>query len=339
MTDPMLSLDDVFSLAERALRGAGASAENAASVARSTLAAERDGIRSHGLMYVPIYAEHVTCGKVDGAAKPSVSQPRPGSVVVDAGTGFAHPAIDAGLPTLFEAARANGVAALTLHRSYNCGVLGYHAERIAEAGFLNLCATHAPASIAPPGGKSPVVGTNPFAVGVPGAADGEVAFVLDQSASVIAKSEIMLRSRTGEAIEPGWALDADGQPTTDAAAALKGSMAPAGGYKGFGVGLMVELLASCLSGAVASRDASPFSGTAGGPPMTGQCFVAFDPGAFSAGGFGARVQALVAAIQADEGARLPGARRVTNRARTTSEGVPVDEALMQRIEAFASKAS
>ncbi len=328
-----LSLKQVGELAEAALVGAGAAAENAAAVARSTVKAERDGIRSHGLMYVPIYAEHVQCGKVDGQAKPEVTHPRAGAVKVDARTGFAHPAIDAGWSTFTEAARANGVAAMTLRNSYNCGVLGHHAERIASDGLLGLCFTHAPASIAPTGGRVPVIGTNPFALAVPDN-NGGALLVIDQSASAIAKSEIMLRARKGEAIEEGWAFDADGAPTTDADEALKGSMAPAGGQKGFGVGLMVELLASCLAGAVLSRDASPFSGDKGGPPMTGQCFVAFDPMAFAGEGFGAQTQALAEAITSQDGARLPGARRIGNRARIDAEGVEVDTALMERITAF-----
>ncbi|MEZ5784438.1 MAG: Ldh family oxidoreductase [Rhizobiaceae bacterium] len=327
-----MTLAEIEHLSLNALTAAGTSRENAAAVARSTMLAERDGIRSHGLLYVPIYAEHVRCGKVDGIARPVVAQPRDGAVTVDAATGFAHPAIDAGWDRFVAAVRKNGVAAMTVFNSYNCGVLGHHAERIAEAGLLGLCATHAPASISPPGGHRPVIGTNPFALGVPGEA-GRAILVLDQSASIVAKSEILLRSREGRAIEPGWAIDADGQPTLDAAAALKGSMLPAGGHKGFGTGLLVEILASCLSGAVSSRDASPFSGTAGGPPRTGQCFIAFDPAAFSAG-FPQQVTGLVNAIAAQEGARLPGARRQAARRRTESEGVLVDSALIERIEAF-----
>jgi (2R)-3-sulfolactate dehydrogenase (NADP+) len=327
-----MTLVTVERLCFRALVAAGALEENAAAVARSTMLAERDGIRSHGLLYVPIYAEHVRCGKVDGMARPVVSQPRAGAVVVDAATGFAHPAIDAGWDRFIAAARENGVAAMTVHNSYNCGVLGHHAERIAEAGLLGLCTTHAPASIAPPGGRLSVIGTNPFALGVPGEA-GRAMLVLDQSASVVAKSEILLRSREGRPIEPGWAIDADGEPTLDPAAALKGSMLPAGGHKGFGVGLLVEILASCLSGAVSSRNASPFSGTAGGPPRTGQCFIAFDPSAFS-GVFPQQVASLVDAIAAQEGARLPGARRQAARRRTEGDGVLVDPALVERIEAL-----
>ncbi len=327
-----MSLDAIEAACHYALTAAGATAANAASVARSTRLAEQDGIRSHGLLYVPIYASHLRSGKVDGAAVPTVSQPRPGAVTVDAATGFAHPAIDAGWDAFMQAVRDNGVAVLTVSNSYNCGVLGHHAERIAMHGFLGLCTTHAPASIAPPGGRRPVIGTNPFAVAVPDG-KGAAAFVIDQSASAIAKSEILLRAREGRAIEPGWAIDSEGRPTTDAKEALDGAMLPAGGYKGFGAGLMVELLASCLSGAVLSKDASAFSGDAGGPPRTGQCFIAFDPAAFS-GHFQSQVEALMAAINVQEGARLPGSRRAEARRMTQRDGVSVDASLLSRIAAM-----
>lgn len=330
MAGQRLTLDQVEALACAALLAAGASAAAAASVARSTRAAERDGIRSHGLLYIPIYAEHLRCGKVDGAALPKVTQQRAASIRVDAAHGFAHAAIDAGWSAFTDAARICGVSAMTLHRSYNCGVLGHHAERLAEAGLIGLCFTHAPASIAPPGGQVPVIGTNPFAMAVPGGAGGAL-LVIDQTASVVAKSEILLRSREGRPIEPGWALDANGQPTTNADEALRGSMLPVGGYKGFGIGLMVEILAAALSGANLSQEASPFSGTAGGPPGTGQCFLAFDPNGFAGDGFAASMQRLARSITRQSGARLPGARRQANRMRIEAEGVEVDDALLARI--------
>ena len=117
--------------------------------------------------------------------------------------------------------------------------MGHHAERLAEDGLVGLCFTHAPASVAPVGGKTPIVGTNPFALGVPNG-NGGASIIIDQSVSVVAKSEIVLRSKNDEPIELGWAFDADGNPTTDAKAALKGTMAPSGGYKGFGLGLTVR---------------------------------------------------------------------------------------------------
>ncbi len=332
MSDIHMTLDDVMELTQAALEGAGASAKNAASVARSTVRAERDGIRSHGLMYVPIYADHVICGKVDGKAEPVVEKTRPAAICVDAASGFAHPAIDAGWRSLTGAARENGVAAMTIKNSYNCGVLGHHAERLAEDGLVGLCFTHAPASIAPIGGDTPVIGTNPFSIAVPDG-NGRAVLVIDQSASAIARSEIMLRARKGEPIEPGWALDRFGNSTTDAEAALKGSMVPSGGYKGFGVGMLVEIMAACLSGAALSKDASPFAGTAGGPPGTGQCFTAFDPAAFS-NDFDTRIADLAAVISSQDGARLPGGRRFNNRQAIEREGILVDQELISKIRNY-----
>ena len=327
-----MSLDEIEILAAEALERAGATRAAAASMARSTRLAERDGIRSHGLLYVPIYAEHLRCGKVDGDAVPVVERTRTAAVRVDAASGFAHPAIDAGWSALVDAARTCGLGAMSLHNSYNCGVLGHHAERLAEDNLIGLCFTHAPASIAPVGGTRPVIGTNPFALAVPDA-NGGARLVIDQSASVVAKSEILLRKQTGEPIEPHWALDADGNPTMDAAKALTGSMRPAGGYKGFGIGLTVEILAAALSGAKLSTEASPFSGTAGGPPSTGQFFIAIDPDAFAGAAFAPALERLCGSIEEQDGARLPGARRAANRKRIETEGVAVDEALLQRIRA------
>lgn len=327
-----LKLDEIEALACAALRRSGATAAQAGPVARATRFAERDGIRSHGLMYVPVYAEHLRCGKVLGDAKPTVTRPRPGAVRVDAGHGFAHAAIDAGWPAFTTAAREQGIAAMSVHRSYNCGVLGHHAERLAEEGLVGLCFTNAPASIAPIGGRRPVIGTNPFALAVPDHAGGAL-LVIDQSASAIAKSEIVLRARQGEKIEPGWALDSNGNPTEDAEAALAGSMRPAGGQKGFGAGLMVEIFAAALSGGNLGLDASPFSGPKGGPPGTGQFFIAMDPAAFSGDAFGPAMTRLARSITEQEGARLPGARRAANRARIEADGVAVPQDLLNRIAA------
>jgi len=333
MTTRTLSLQEIVDLAQSALKGVGTRPEAAASLARAAAAAERDGVHSHGLVYVPIYCEHVQCGKVVGAAVPKIEMPAAASIVVDAASGFAHPAIDAGFERLVPMAKKSGIAGLAVRNSYNCGVLGYHVERLAAQDLIGFGFTNAPASIAPIGGAMPVIGTNPFALGVPDGAGG-AAFVIDQSASVIAKSEVMMHARSGKSIPVGWALDQDGNPTTDAEIGLKGSMVPSGGYKGFGVGLMVEIFAAALAGATLGKDASPFSGTAGGPPRTGQFFIAIAPDAFSGGVFDARILALTQAISDQPGTRLQGSRRRSNRLRNDRDGVAIDEALITRIEAF-----
>ncbi|WP_372885199.1 Ldh family oxidoreductase [Shimia sp.] len=333
MQTKTLTLDEIEDLALRALVAAGTSEDNARPLAVATAATEADGVASHGLAYIPIYCEHVQCGKVDGRAVPVVSQPRPGVVTVDAATGFAHAAIDAGFDRLVPMARDQGVAALAIHNSYNCGVLGYHTLRLAQAGLLGLGFTNAPASIAPSGGARPVVGTNPFSIAAPGAG-GEPVIMIDQSASTIAKSEVMKHAREGRPIPVGWALDNEGNPTTDPNVGLKGSMAPSGGYKGVGVALLTEIMAAAMTGAVLGKDASPFSGTAGGPPKTGQFFLAIDPAATSGGAFAERVTALAEAIHAQDGARLPGDGRARKRQAARTAGVAVDCATLERIEAI-----
>jgi len=194
MTGQQMHLDAVEALAQRVLVAAGTSERAAQAVARSVRLAERDGIRSHGLLYLPIYAEHLRCGKVLGAAVPLVTRPRPGSIRVDAAHGFAHTAIDAGWADFTAATRANGIAALSLYRSYNCGVLGHHAERLAEEGLVGLCFTHAPASIAPVGGKLPLIGTNPFAIAVP---DGVGGALLLGDRMAILKDGVLRQVGTG----------------------------------------------------------------------------------------------------------------------------------------------
>ena len=277
MAKTRISLDDVETIALEALVRAGTEDTAARSLARAVRAAEHDGMPSHGLLYVPIYCEHVRCGKVDGTAVPVVLANKGAAVVVDAATGFAHFAIDIGFERLVPAAHKLGCAALTIRNSYNCGALGYHVERLATAGLLGIGFTNAPASIAPWGGTKAVIGTNPFALGVPGVEE-QPAFVIDQSASVVAKSEIMKRARDGDVIPTGWALDESGQPTEDPAAALKGTMLPSGGYKGFSAGLLVEVMAAALAGASLGLEASPFSGTKGGPPELGSVLLRLIPG-------------------------------------------------------------
>ncbi|CUH99968.1 Ldh family oxidoreductase [Leisingera aquaemixtae] len=328
-----LTLAEIEDLSFRALVAAGTSEANARPLAVATAATEADGVASHGLAYIPIYAEHVQCGKVDGQAVPVLSRPRPGVVAVDAATGFAHPAIDAGFEALIPAAREQGIAVLAIRNSYNCGVLGYHTARLARAGLVGLGFTNAPASIAPSGGKKPVVGTNPFSVAVPGE-DGEPELLIDQSASTIAKSEVMKHAREGKEIPLGWALDADGNPTTDPDAGLKGSMAPSGGYKGVGVALLTEIMAAALTGATLGINASPFSGTAGGPPKTGQMFIAIDPSATSNDTFRAGMVGIVGAVRAQPGAHLPGDGRRGKRIKARDQGVAVSVATLDRIKAL-----
>ncbi len=329
----ILSLSEIEDLSFAALTAVGTSQGNARPLAVATAATEADGVSSHGLAYIPIYCEHVQCGKVDGRAVPVVTQPKPGVISVDAATGFAHAAIKKGFEQLIPLAYDSGIAALTIHNSYNCGVLGYHTYCLANAGLLGIGYTNAPASIAPSGGSKPVVGTNPFSIAAPGR-NGDVAVLIDQSASVVAKSQVMKHAREGASVPNGWVLDADGNPTTDPNLGLKGSMAPSGGYKGVGIALMVEIMAAAMTGATLGINASPFSGTVGGPPKTGQFFIAIDPSSTSNGLFVDRIGELSDAIKDQNKARLPGWGRMEQRSRAYKEGVAVNMDTIEKIKAI-----
>ncbi len=325
-----LTIGEVEALTQAVLVASNTSEANARSVTRSVVASELDGIHSHGLARLPTYCEHARCGKINGQAVPSVEQVAPAALRADARDGFAHPAIDIGFAELIPLAKSVGIAGLSITNSYNCGVLGYHVEALAAAGLVGLGYTNAPASIAPAGGKKAVFGTNPMACAAPDGKGG-AAFVIDQSSSVVARSEVMVHAASGEPIPEGWALDADGKATTDPAAAMKGTMVPAGGYKGAGAALLVETMAAALSGATLSAKASSFGGNEGGSPRTGQFFIAIDPGPFSGNGFSERMAALAAEIIGQEGARLPGSRRQSARDRISRDGVSFARALHEKL--------
>jgi len=328
-----LTLEEADDLVMQALTASGTSNHNARKLADGIMGAELDGIPSHGLMYVPIYCEHAKCGKIDGQAEPTVEQISPSAFLADAKSGFAHPAIDLGFSKIVPAAQELGIAALAVRNSYNCGVLGFHVSRLAEQGLIGIGFTNAPASIAPVGGTRPVVGTNPFAFAVPDD-DGGIALIIDQSSSVVAKSELSKRANAGSTIPEGWALDPDGQPTTDPKVGLTGTMVPSGGYKGVGIAMLVEILAAALSGATLGIHASSFATNDGGPPNTGQFFIALNPGSFSGDGFHQRIGDLLNAIREQDGARLPGARRLAARKNVPARGVTAPVALYERIKGY-----
>jgi (2R)-3-sulfolactate dehydrogenase (NADP+) len=317
-----LSLDQTEQIAAAALQRAGATALQAQAVARSVRAAEAEGTRGIGLGYVPWYAGHLRVGKIVGTAVPVVTRPRPGIVAVDAAGGFAHPAFEAGEAALVDAARAQGIAVLGIRGAYACGVLGYFTDRLARAGLVAMMFANASSTMAPWGGRVPFFGTNPWAFGAPRAGDP---LVVDSSSSATAYVNLAKAAASGAPLPPGWALDADGRPTTDAQAGLAGSIAPAGGHKGGALALMVEVLAAGLPGAHWSYAASSLGDDAGGPPMLGQTIIAIDP-AGMAPGFVDRLEAMLTAMLAQEGVRLPGDRRHANRRRAEADGVTLSDA-------------
>jgi (2R)-3-sulfolactate dehydrogenase (NADP+) len=300
---------------------AGASPAHAASVAWALVAAEADGLKGHGLSRVPTYLAMLKAGKIDGKIVPVASRPRPGVLAIDAGHGFAYPAIDLAIAELPEIARAQGVAVAPIRRSNHCGAAGLHVERLAQQGLVALLFANTPAAIAPWGGAKPVFGTNPIAFAAPLA--GRDPLVIDMALSKVARGPIVAARQKGETIPEGWALDPAGRPTTDPASALAGTMLPLGDAKGATLALMVEILAASLIGAHFAFEASSFLDDKGGPPDTGQLILAIDPAGMGGHWFDERMRLLAHAIEDQKGTRLPGIRRLTLRAKARVEGIEV----------------
>jgi (2R)-3-sulfolactate dehydrogenase (NADP+) len=328
-----ISSEDLERLVAAALETAGTSAPNASSVARALVAAEIDGQSGHGLSRVASYVAQVRVGKVDGRAVPTCERTRTATLAIDAAHGFAYPALDLAVSHLPAVARETGVAAAGLRRSHHAGALGLVAERLADAGLVTLMFANTPSAMAPYGGKRALFGTNPIAFAAP-RRDGPP-IVIDLALSEVARGKILAAAQKGEAIPAGWALDKDGRPTTDPKAALAGTLLPSGGAKGAALALMVELLAAAITGAHFASEASAFLDDKGPPPATGQLIIALDGGALGASdGLPDRVAVLADAIEAESGARVPGARRHALRAEARRIGLRVTPRVIKEIEAL-----
>ena len=326
-----LSLDDVETLAHDCLTANGASPLQAGAVARSIRDAEAEGTRSIGLGYLPWYCGHLKVGKISGHAQPKLRQTAPGTVMVDAADGFAHPAYEAGESALVAAARSQGIALLGISNAYACGVLGYFTARLARQGLVAMMFANASSTMAPWGGKKPFFGTNPWSLAAPRTG---APLILDSSSSATAYVNLATAAARGEPIPPHWALDADGRPTTDATAALAGTIAPAGGHKGSALALMVEVLAAGVTGAQFSHQASSLGDDQGGPPRLGQLLIAIQPGQ---AGLAARLDEMLAEMASQSGVRIPGDRRHSHKQRAELHGVHVDDALMGRLNGLAGR--
>jgi len=317
-----------------ALTGAGTAPANATYFTEAILDTELSGLEGHGFYWLQYYCEHVQSGKVDGKAKPSVRKLSPTAFRVDAKRGFAHPAIEQGFAKLIPAAKKFGIAGMAVHNSYNAATLGFHTGTLARAGLVAFGFTNAMPVIAPVGGAKPVIGTNPLSFAVPGKT-GKIALLIDQSSSAVAWTAVKRAADEGKPIPLGWALDSDGKPTTDPDKGLEGSMAPSGGYKGFGQGLIVEVMCAAVAGAFRGPQMGSFMANDGKPIGCGQFFIAIAPDGFSGGQFARQVAALAKSITGQMGARLPNSRRAANQQRLAKVGIPIDKTLYERLKSFA----
>ncbi|MEB0134000.1 Ldh family oxidoreductase [Actimicrobium sp. CCC2.4] len=334
---PTCTLDELTRLATKALQHAGASHSAATAAAQALVAADAQGLASHGVSRIPQYTTFLRNGRTDTSAVPRIVQSKGGSCLVDAHSGMAYEACALATQTAITRAREFGIACAGVTNSNHFGAAAVHLERIGQAGLVGLAFSNSPAAMPAWGGKTALFGTNPVAAIFP-RRDAD-ALLIDLALSEAARGKIMLAAKEGRPIPPGWAVDKDGQPTTDAKAALAGSMLPVGGVKGAMLALMVELLAVALTGAAFGFEADSFFADAGNQPRLGQLFLVIDPGALAGSDrYFSRIETLIAMMLQDEAVRLPGERRRALLAAATRDGVVVPDALFRQITTLAAGA-
>jgi (2R)-3-sulfolactate dehydrogenase (NADP+) len=323
---PVFALAELQQIAVRALERAGAGHDMAAATARALVYADARGLASHGVARVPQYATHLGNGRADGAAVPAVVRARGGAVLVDARCGLAFPACALAVDAAIERAREFGVAIAAVTNSHHFGVAAFHLEPVGAAGLVGLALSNSPAAMPAAGGRRALFGTNPVAAVFP--RPGGVPLSIDLSLSEVARGKLMVAAKAGQAIPLGWALDAEGHPTTDPQAGLAGSMLPMGGNKGAMLALVVELLVTALTGAAIGFEATSFFVDEGNRPRLGQAFLVIDPDALGGRAVcAARIETLVAAMLEDPGVRLPGHRRAALAEEAARSGVAIPDAL------------
>ena len=337
--DEYLSLADIKDLAHGALKGSGARGIQLEQATAAIVEAEADGLRTVGLGYLPSYCEHLKCNKIAGSAQPSHVQVAGSAITSDAAQGFSFAAFHEAMDDFHALARTQGIAALAIRRSSSAGILGWFVERTARAGLIGIGFANSSTLMAPHGGSKAFFGTNPLAFAVP-RGDGRPALIGDMATSQVAYVTVKQHAAQGKPIPLGWGLDKHGVPTIDPNEVLDGgAMAPAGGYKGSLLALLVDVLAGGLAGPNFSFQASLFGNNEGGPCDVGQMFVALAPQVFSgmqadSGPFAERLEVMLSALGEDDGVRLPGDSRHAHREMAAAHGIAVPAELLDRVRSY-----
>jgi len=278
-----------------------------------------------------MYLAHVQHRRVNAVAIPKVLRSEGSASLVDADNGFAFPACRLAVEQVLQKAETNGVAMSTTTNSHHFGVAGNHLLPLAEAGMVGLALGNSPAAMPAWGGKRSAMGTNPIAAIFPRRHKAPV--LIDLSLSEVARGKIMLASKAGTTIPLGWALDENGDPTTDPNRALSGMMLPVGGLKGAMLALLVELLVTTLTGSHFGAEADSFFGDAGNQPRLGQAFVGINPDKFAGRDvFEERMGTLLSFITQDPEVRIPGERRFQLQQISWSEGIDLPDMLIEQIQ-------
>ena len=264
--------------------------------ARSIVDGDLIGVSTHGLARLPSYVERLQRKLVKANPNLTAESGMPWSVRIDADNAMGAVAADFAVGHVRRMIDALGIGAAVVRGSNHFGTAGYHARNLAGDDCIGICLSPASKSLAPFGSREPLFGTNPWAVSVP--AGRHPHWILDMATSVAARGHIRIAAREGRSIPEGWALDADGKPTTDPARALAGVMLPFAGPKGSGIAMMIDILGGVLSGSAFGGRIRDMNTDFEAPQDVGHFFMAFKIEAFmQPAEFGSRMEELIATMR------------------------------------------
>lgn len=327
----------------RAYKAVGVLEADAAVVAGLMTQADLNGSDGHGVFRLPQYIRRIRAGGMNPRAIPRVVQERAASALVDGDNGLGHLAVSLAAKTAIAKAKTGGVAWCGVRNGNHAGPAQLYAAMALPHDMIGLYLAVGSANHLPPwGGLEMLLSTNPIAVAVP--AGEEPAIVLDMATTVAAYGKVKTKAQRGETMPEGWMVDRTGAPLTDPKRANEGFLLPIGGYKGYGLALILGLLAGTLNGAAMGRDVVDFNADDTTTTNTGQAILAIDIAAFGdVADFKARVDALVRDLRASE--RMPGVDRIWMPGEQThhrrlgreAQGIPMPPALRASLDALAGE--
>lgn len=342
MSSPhVFPVDQLQTFAARCFQACGMAPGDAELVAANLVLADLRGVASHGVTRIPIYAERLQRGVVNARARPVVVADAGALLLVDGDNGAGAVVSHFANGLAMDRARELGSCIVSVRRSNHHGICSAYAMQAAEQGLIGVVATNASRSMAVAGGREAVIGTNPIAFAVPRA--GQPPLVLDMATAVVARGRIVEMAKRHEPIPAGWALDADGNSTTDAAAAERGVVLPVGGAKGSGLAVMVELLCSVLSGATLGPRIPNLYKDYERPQDIGHLFVVVDPQRIGRDDVALQAQVLAGLLKSSVPAAgvaevlMPGEPEARLQAQRAEAGVPLPDNVVQELQDWAQR--
>jgi LDH2 family malate/lactate/ureidoglycolate dehydrogenase len=331
----------LHSLATRALQSYGLGAQDASDAARILVLADLFGVSTHGVMRVQTYGERLEIGGIDPGAQVKVERKSSAIAMVDGANGVGTLVGMRALEAAMEGARETGVGVAFARHSNHFGPIASYAWIAQEQGFASIIGSNASLTIAPTGGSDTRLGNNPFGICVPNPGGDPV--MLDMAMSVVARAKIRQALARGESIPDTWATDAEGRKTTDPKAALDGILLPVGGYKGYGLALMVDMFAGLLSGAAFLTHVKSWVDEPDVPQNLGHFFILIDTARLGLPDLAARVTDFAAILHASPPVdpkvpvQLPGEREIRRMQAQHAGGIELDATVLAFIEERAGR--